>query len=81
MAMGRMKGRSKTARLAISDQDVRIPLMILPVEAWLVAIWNQEVTDEDSLDAWRQAQREVGLSARPHSAVKDGAGAYIAAIN
>ncbi len=79
-AMGNMGGRSKTARLAIRDQDIRVPIIILPVEAWSTAVWNSEVPDEELLDAWRQAQREVGLASRPHAAVRDGAGAYIAAL-
>ncbi len=78
---GPLGGRSTTARLAVRRGDPRLPLAVRPVQAWATIVWTQALDADMLRDAWLQAQKEVGLSKRPHSAVTGGAGAFVAALS
>ncbi len=77
---GAVGGRSTTARLAVRRGDPRLQLAIRPVQAWATMLWTRSLDSQLMQDAWFLAQKEVGLSKRPHNAVNGGAGAFIAAV-
>ncbi len=75
-----MGGRSVWGRLGVRGMDHRIGLILAPVRAWLEAVWEGRVEEEELLAAWRFAQRVTGLSKRPHSTAHGAARSYIAAL-
>ncbi len=79
-AFGPLGGRSATARLAMEGCDPGHKVVVQPVVDWFREVWEGIVDAGTLRDAWRYAQRTVGMSARPNVAVRGGGGAYIAAL-
>ncbi len=79
-AYGPMGGRSVWGRLGVRGMDHRVGLILAPTRAWLEAVWEGRVEEEELLAAWRFAQRVTGLSKRPHSTAHGAARSYIAAL-
>ncbi len=77
---GSTLGRSTTARLALRRTDPRPSLVLRPISAWVEAVWCGTLPMDLMSDAFRYAQKTVGLSKRPHQEVCGGAGAYVAAL-
>ncbi len=78
--LGDMHGRSATARLALQGDDPRHGIILRPIMEWTSAIWAMTLPTEIFADAWKFAQKHVGLSRRPHQAVTGGAGTFVAAL-
>ncbi len=55
-------------------------IILQSVRAWAVNVWYQLLPDDVLLDAWKQAQREVGLAKYPQRMVSGGAGAFISTL-
>ncbi len=79
-AFGPMGGRSVWGRLGVRGADHRASLILAPIKAWLEAVWEGRVEQEELLAAWRYAQRVTGLSKRPHASAHGAARSFIAAL-
>ncbi len=79
-ATGSLAGRSVSGRLLMSGRDLGVTVVVGAVYDWVAAWWDALVQRGCMNDAFRQAQKTVGLSARPNAAVRGGAGAYVAAL-
>jgi hypothetical protein len=77
---GKMSGRSVTARLGLRGIDPRVGLLLRPLRAWCEEVWRGDVSSEVLQDAWRWAQRTVGLSSRPARSAVSAAAAFIATL-
>ncbi len=79
-ATGALAGRSVSGRLLMTGRDPGVTVVVGAVYDWVAAWWDTLVPRGCMSDALRQAQKTVGLSARPNVAVRGGAGAYVAAL-
>ncbi len=79
-ATGALAGRSVSGRLLMTGRDPGITVVVGAIYDWVAAWWDVLVQRGCMSDALRQAQKTVGLSARPNVAVRGGAGAYVAAL-
>ncbi len=77
---GRISGRSVTARLSMRGVDPRVNLLLRPVKAWCEEVWRGDVEPAVMQDAWKWAQRTVGLSAQPVRAASTAAASFISAV-
>ncbi len=77
---GRLNGRSVTARLGVRGSDPRFEVLLRPLRAWVEEVWRRELDVDLLQDAWKWAQRTVGLSARPTRAATTAAAAYLSTI-
>ncbi len=68
------------ARLGTRGADQRIDLILKPVRAWVEAVWRRRLPAETMTEAWRYAQRRVGLSTAPHRAAHGAARSFVAAL-
>ncbi len=80
VAHGPMGRRSTTARLAATGYDPGLEIVLAPLKDWITDVWDQTKCSEEMVDAWKWAQRTVGLSDQPHARVEGPAGALIATL-
>ena len=79
-ALGRVQGRSLTARLAVNQCDPGWDAAKNPIMAWVNEVWNAQVPVRTMQRAWMQGVITSRSTTRPHSAAGGAAGSYLAAI-
>ncbi len=79
-AVGKMRGRSVTARLAMDGNDPGARVVVQPIDEWAQAWWASLAGRSEMTDAWKHAAKSVGMAARPNAAVIGGAGSFFASL-
>ena len=79
-AIGKTRGRSLTARLAVNRCDPGWDTVRSPVMAWVTAVWSTRAPGRTMQRAWMHAQGAVNQSARPHMSSGGAVGAYFVAL-
>ena len=79
-SLGKLGGRSVSARLALEAADPGRKLVLEAIMSWVNAWWDVLMSKDDLRMAWRHAIKTVGMAARPNAEVKGGAGAFFAAL-
>ena len=78
---GPMKGRSTTARLALSRMDPAFPLVMAPLQAWWKAVWEEVLPRDVLANALRRAARNArGASHLAHACAEGGARAFVSSM-
>ena len=80
-AIGKMQGRSLTARLAVNQCDPGWDAVRGPVMAWTAEAWCCRIPVRTMQRAWMQAQLGVNRSSRHHMSSGGAAGAFFTALN
>ena len=79
---GPMKGRSTTARLALSGTDPAFHLVLGPLQAWWKAVWEESLPREVLEAALRRAARNARNAGHlAHACAEGGAGAFISSMS
>ena len=80
-ALGKIRGRSLTARLAVNQCDPGWDAVRGPIMAWTTEAWTSRVPRRTMQRAWMQGQITVNRSSRHHMSSGGAAGAFFTAIN
>ena len=78
---GPTRGRSVTARLALSNSDPVYPIVLAPLWAWWRAEWESILPENLLQAALRGAHKTIEASGHlKHSAIGGGAGAFLSSL-
>ena len=78
--IGRMKGRSLTARLAVNDCDPAWDTLQAPILAWVRAVWDGRIPRRTLFRAWLHGRVVAQKPVRPLAAAGGAAGAFVALL-
>ena len=79
-AIGKSRGRSLTARLAVNQCDPGWDAVRGPIMAWANEAWLQRIPTRTMQRAWMHGHLQVHRSSRPHVSAGGAAGSFFAAI-
>ena len=78
--LGKMKGRSLTARLAVNGCDLAWDALKAPTMAWIRAVWDERIPRHSMQQAWIQGQRMTACALRPFAVAGGAAGSFLASL-